>query len=108
MGLLTKSLFVVGNCRSLNGFQCFQRSVRIPVVFHGLPVMAKFKFEEFLRTFKLLSCFDRFSDDYKRPREFPFFYSSYPFPVMKKAHCRDCPFYFEPPVKIAKVFFNLF
>ena len=32
MGLLTKSLFVVGNCRSLNGFQCFQRSVRIPVV----------------------------------------------------------------------------
>ena len=28
MGLLTKSVFVVGNCRSLNGFQCFQRSAR--------------------------------------------------------------------------------
>ena len=27
---------------------------------------------------------------------------------MKKAHCRDCPFYFEQPVKIAKVFLTCF
>lgn len=76
--------------------------------FTGYPSWPNSNFEEFLCTFKLLSCFDRFSDDYKRPREFPFFYSSYPFPLLKKAHCRDCPFYFEQPVKIAKVFLTCF